>query len=121
MMNKQMFFYIYILIVVFLSVNIFKHIAKGAPPADYIIYAIISLTLLSIISDQLIELVYGRKSPMFLLIFNMVLYVSVLGLSIYAITLSSALFDIILYSLFIPTSVMLMYVQTIIYKKEIRG
>lgn len=118
-MNNKLFFYVYVLIVTFLAVNIYKHISTGAPASDYLIYGIIALTLLSNVVDELIELVYGKKSPVISLIFNFVIFIGILVLSIYGTTISTSTFDTVLYCLFIPASLLLMYVQFMAYKKNI--
>ncbi|WP_414054307.1 hypothetical protein ACMGE6_02305 [Macrococcus equi] len=118
-MNNKLFFYVYVLIVTFLAVNIYKHISTGAPASDYLIYGIIALTLLSNVVDELIELVYGRRHLIISIIFKFILYISILLLSIYGITISTSLFDTVLYAVFIPASLLLMYVQFMAYKKNI--
>ncbi|WP_414044964.1 hypothetical protein ACMGE7_01825 [Macrococcus equi] len=118
-MNNKLFFYVYVLIVTFLAVNVYKHISTGAPASDYLIYGIIALTLLSNVVDELIELVYGRRHLIISIIFKFILYISILVLSIYGITISTSLFDTVLYAVFIPASLLLMYVQFMAYKKNI--
>ncbi|MCE4956060.1 hypothetical protein [Macrococcoides caseolyticum] len=116
-MNNKLFFYVYLFIIAFLSINIFKHITSGAPAQDYVIYALIALSLLGIISDELIQLFYGKRAPFFLCVLNSAIYLAILILSIYAITISSSWFDIVLYGLFIPAALLLIYVEVLRYKK----
>ncbi|WP_414053039.1 hypothetical protein [Macrococcus animalis] len=117
-MNNKLFFYIYLFLVAFLSINVYKHITNDAPASDYLIYAIIALTFLGLITDDLIQLFYGKKSPITSTIVNIFIYISIIILSFIAIKASSAMFDIILYCLFIPLSILLIYVQLMVYRKE---
>lgn len=117
-MNNKLFFYIYLFLIAFLSINVYKHFTNNAPASDYLIYAIIALSFLGMITDELIQLFYGKKSPLTSTILNIIIYITIIALSIFAITTTNATFDIILYCVFIPLSLLLIYVQMMVYRKE---
>lgn len=117
-MNNKLFFYVYLFLVAFLSINVFKHISQGAPPADYLIYAIIALTFMGLIIDDLIELFYGKSSLLVSTIFNIIIYIAILIVSIFAMKYGANTLDIILYLLFIIISILMIVVTIVKYRRN---
>lgn len=117
-MNNKLFFYVYLFLVAFLSINVFKHISQGAPPADYLIYAIIALTFLGLISNDLIQLFYGKSSLLLSTIFDIIIYVGILFLSIFALKYAANTLDTILYILFIIISLLMIVVTIVKYRRK---
>ena len=117
-MNNKLFFYVYLFLVAFLSINVFKHISQGAPPADYLIYAIIALTFMGLIIDDLIELFYGKSSLLVSTIFNIIIYIAILIVSIFAMKYEANTLDITLYLLFIIISILMIVVTILKYRRN---
>lgn len=117
-MNNKLFFYVYLFLVAFLSINVFKHISQGAPPADYLIYVIIALTFMGLIIDDLIELFYGKSSLLVSTIFNIIIYIAILIVSIFAMKYGANTLDIILYLLFIIISILMIVVTIVKYRRN---
>lgn len=120
-MNNKLFFYVYLFLVAFLSINVFKHISQGAPPADYLIYAIIALTFLGLISNDLIQLFYGKSSLLLSTIFDIIIYIGILFLSIFALKYAANTLDTILYILFIIISLLMIVVTIVKYRKNLNN
>lgn len=117
-MNNKLFFYVYLFLVAFLSINVFKHISQGAPPADYLIYAIIALTFLGLIIDDLIQLFYGKSSLIISTFFDIIIYIGILTLSIFAMKYAENTLDTILYFLFIIISLLMIVVTIVKYRRK---